>query len=104
MQKNWEKSETLANGYSSESAQRELSNEYQYDRVVMVFKKSLRPCALDESTLSIGRVNSFIHIKGSSRIVIWTFQSFDNNLKTDITKYSEIECVCVLVVIGGTFL
>ena len=30
--------ETLANGYSSESAQRELSNEYQQDRVWMVFK------------------------------------------------------------------
>ena len=30
--------ETLANGYSSESTQRELSNEYQYDRVKMVFK------------------------------------------------------------------
>ena len=25
--------ETLANGYSSESTQRELSNEYQHDRV-----------------------------------------------------------------------
>ena len=30
--------ETLANGYSSESTQRELSNEYQHDRVLMVFK------------------------------------------------------------------
>ena len=30
--------ETLANGYSSESAQRELFNEYQNDRVQMVFK------------------------------------------------------------------
>ena len=30
--------ETLANGYSSESTQRELSNEYQHDRVKMVFK------------------------------------------------------------------
>ena len=30
--------ETLANGYSSESAQQGLSNEYQYDRVQMVFK------------------------------------------------------------------
>ena len=28
----------LANGYSSESAQQELSNEYQHDRVLMVFK------------------------------------------------------------------
>ena len=30
--------ETLANGYSSESTQRELSNEYQHDMVSMFFK------------------------------------------------------------------
>ena len=30
--------ETLANGYSSESTERELSNEYQHDRVYMIFK------------------------------------------------------------------
>ena len=30
--------ETLANGYSYESTQRELSNEYQHDRVSMIFK------------------------------------------------------------------
>ena len=30
--------ETLAHGYSSKSTQREDSNEYQYDRVYMVFK------------------------------------------------------------------
>ena len=30
--------ETLAYGYSSEGTQRELSNEYQDDRVEMVFK------------------------------------------------------------------
>ena len=30
--------ETLANWYSSESTQRELSNEYQYNRVEMVSK------------------------------------------------------------------
>ena len=30
--------ETLANGYSSESTPRELSNEYQHDRVWMIFK------------------------------------------------------------------
>ena len=30
--------ETLAYGYSSESTQRELSNEYPHDRVKMVFK------------------------------------------------------------------
>ena len=30
--------ETLANGYSSESTRRELSNEYQHNRIKMVFK------------------------------------------------------------------
>ena len=30
--------ETLAHRYSSEGTQRELSNEYQHDRVTMVFK------------------------------------------------------------------
>ena len=34
---------TLANGYSSESAQRELSNEYHYDRVWVVFKNLCLP-------------------------------------------------------------
>ena len=48
--------ETVAYGYSSESTQRGLSNKYQHYRVYMVIKKSLRPCALDESSLSFGRV------------------------------------------------
>ena len=30
---------TLARGYSSDSTQRELSNEYQHDRVLSIFKK-----------------------------------------------------------------
>ena len=38
-QNNSKMTETLANGYSSESTQRELSNEYQYDRVSTVFRK-----------------------------------------------------------------
>ena len=33
MQKSWNMIETLAHGYSYESTQRELSNEYQHDRV-----------------------------------------------------------------------
>ena len=55
MQKTCKMIETLAHGHSSQSAQRELSNEYQNDRV-LIFFKSLRPCALGESSLSIGRV------------------------------------------------
>ena len=42
--KRWKKkrkiTETLANGYSSESTQRELSNDNQDDRVSMVFQES----------------------------------------------------------------
>ena len=37
MQKTLKMIETLANGYSYESTQRELSNEYQHDRVKMIF-------------------------------------------------------------------
>ena len=44
--------ETLAHGYSFRSAQQELSNEYQHDKVQMFFKRSLCSCALDESSTS----------------------------------------------------
>ena len=51
--------ESLAHGYSSDSTQQELTNEYQHDRVKMFCNKSLRPCALYESSFSIGRVNPY---------------------------------------------
>ena len=38
LQKTWKMTKSHANGYSSESTQQELSNEYQHDRVWMVFK------------------------------------------------------------------
>ena len=38
MQKTWKMTGNLANGYSSESILRELSNEYQHDSVQMVFQ------------------------------------------------------------------
>ena len=38
MQKSWKITETLAYGYSYESTHRDLSNEYQHDRVQMFFK------------------------------------------------------------------
>ena len=40
MQKTRKITQTLANGYSSESTRQELSNEYQDDRVSMVFQES----------------------------------------------------------------
>ena len=54
MQKTGEMTVTLAHGYSSDSTQLDLSNEYQHDLVVS--QKSLSSCASDESSLSIGRV------------------------------------------------
>ena len=36
--KNVNMTETLAHGYSSGRSQRKISNEYQYDRVIMDFK------------------------------------------------------------------
>ena len=36
--KTWKMTETLAHGYSSDSTQWELLNEYQHDRVTMIFK------------------------------------------------------------------
>ena len=52
--------QNLAYGYSSESTQQELSNpnEYQHDRDLDDLQKYLRPCVLDESSLSIGKVNT----------------------------------------------
>ena len=46
----------MANGYSCDSTQRELSNEYQHNRVKMIFIVFKKNCAFDESSLSIGRV------------------------------------------------
>ena len=69
-------SKTQVHGYSSESAQRELSNEYQYDRFQMLFSIFFCFCALDKSSLSIGRVNSRqniynqLHIDTISEILI----------------------------------
>ena len=50
---------TLVHGYSFESALRELSNKYQHGMVYMIFKDL---CDLDESSLSIGRVNTILGI------------------------------------------
>ena len=50
--------ETLANGYSSESTQWELAIQMNTNLTGLDgFQKSLHSCALDKSSLSIGRVN-----------------------------------------------
>ena len=57
--------ETLANGYSSECSQRELSNEYKHAwQGLDNFQKYLCPNALDESSLSSIRVNFIWFIEG----------------------------------------
>ena len=54
--------ETQAYRYSSERTQQELSNEYQYDRVQIVFKNLCFLVLLDECSLIIGNVNMFCKI------------------------------------------
>ena len=48
--------ETLALGYSSESTQRELFNEYRHEQGLDGFQTCLLSCALDESGLRMGRI------------------------------------------------
>ena len=67
--------ETLVYRYSSDSSQQELSNEIP--KGLDDFQTSLRPCALDESSLSIGRVNSETVLSECCDI-------FRNSLGTDI--------------------
>ena len=45
--------ETLAHEYSAESTQRELSNEYQHDRVQNVFKIICILVGLEERSLNV---------------------------------------------------
>ena len=57
MRKKLKMTENLANRYSSDRTQWELSNEYWSAwQVLKGFQKSLHPCALDGSSLSIGSV------------------------------------------------
>ena len=51
-------------GYSPESTQRELSNEYQHDMVKIVFKNLCDLCALGDGSLGIGRVDLMLTPNG----------------------------------------
>ena len=59
--------ETLAYGYSSESTQRALSSEYQGSDD---FQKSLHLCAIDKSSLNIGRVNASVIVGNSYTMLL----------------------------------
>ena len=56
-QKSWEMTETLAYGYSSESTQWDLSNEYQHDRVLMVYKNLCMLVFLTKVASNAGLIN-----------------------------------------------
>ena len=59
MQNTWKMTETLAHGYSSESTLRELSMQWiALWQGLDDFQKSLPPCVLDESSLSIRRLRN----------------------------------------------
>ena len=77
---------TLANGYSNESAQRELSNEYQHEGSDG-YQKSLRHCAWDESSLSIGRVK----LESNLHLCLQYFQTshFIPKLSSEKAKWIE---------------
>ena len=80
MQKTWKMIETLAYGYSSESTQQELSNEYnmtgfrQFSNLcVLVLNWTKEASALEglnPSCLEISLIRN-----------IWTFDTFENYLK-----------------------
>ena len=69
MQKTWKMTGTLAHGYSSESTKQswtfQLIPTWQG---LNGFQKSLRPCALDKSSLSIRRVKE---VSKSCVLVLW---------------------------------
>ena len=73
--------EALINGYSSESTQRELANEYKHYRVLL-FQNSLRHCVLYGSSLGIGTEvlsNSYEYIYG---VNIWLPGAFTKHILT----------------------
>ena len=70
--KSWKMAETLANGYSSESTWRELSNEYQEDRVYVIFKNLCFLVSVWPQALSIGWVNFTIPVgRPQETTLVW---------------------------------
>ena len=69
--------EILANGYSSKSSHRKISNEYQHDRVYN-FQRYLSSRALDESSLSIGRVKGTLAHKSLLNQLTTSFPIFSD--------------------------
>ena len=86
--------EILTNGHSSDGAQQELSNEYQHDRVKMIFIYVLLFCALDESDLSSRKVIIFEFLFILSFVHCFVFLTFSDILRHDksvVTRMPEFE-------------
>ena len=77
MQKTWKITETLANGYSSENTQWELSNEYQQDRVKKVFKDfCILVLRANVASALEGLTHSWMKISLTRKI--WTYATYEN--------------------------
>ena len=81
--------ETLAHGYSSESAQRKLSNEHQHNRdgyflMILFFPKQ---CNL----VNFSTVNFKKFASNFKKFAVWIFETSNNNSGSinDFTKYKE---------------
>ena len=90
--------ETLANGDSSERTQRDLSNEYQHDRVWMVFKNLCVLVILDESSLSIKRVYSLsVFSESYTRVELCERQECLTGLGGRVKTLMELGCRLPLI-------
>ena len=85
--------EPLANGYSSESTQRELSNEYQHDRVYVVFKNLCIFVFWTKVVIALEGL-TYSCLENSKTSVIWTYCRFVNNfgIKSKLILYLKESC------------
>ena len=75
--------ETLAYGYSSESTHRELSNEFQHDRILMVFKSLSILVLWTKEALALEGLGPLGDVQGDGRgtinqYVIWIYDAFED--------------------------
>ena len=89
MQKSWKMTETLANGYSSESTQQELSNEYQQYKVQMVFKDF---CIFLPWTKVASALKGLTHSiwKSPLEIPIRIYDTSDDNFGTKKKRFYQV--------------
>ena len=81
--------ETLGNGYSTESTLRELSNEYQHDRVWMVFKNL---CIIVRSKKVVSALEGSI----TTSIPISFVVTFQFSLSSYLEMLKMHCCLCVM--------